>query len=129
MNENFSWFVGIDCSVDNYQICLVDTGGRVVSERTVPHNGSGISRFLDWLIEQTSNSVGQVAVAIETPRLIGIVDRPITRKHMGAFIGHIADCQRERRADLMLYGDVPSIHCGQTDLARKSKGGNLVGER
>jgi transposase len=83
MDENFSWFVGIDCSVDNYQVCLVDTGGRVVSERTVPHNGSGISRFLDWLIEQTSNSVGQVAVAIETPR--GVIVESLVEREYGVF--------------------------------------------
>src|SRR5690348_8126791 len=63
-------------------VVLVDTGGRVVSERIVPHNGSGISRFLDWLIEQTSNSAGQVAVAIETPR--GVIVEGLVSANMGS---------------------------------------------
>jgi len=83
MDENFTWFVGIDCSVDDYQVCLVDAAGRVVSERTVPHSGSGISRFLDWLIEQTSNSTGQVAVAIETPR--GVIVESLVERKYGVF--------------------------------------------
>ena len=60
--------------------------------------------------------------------LIGIVGHSITSEHMGTFIPYIAGCQRERRGDLMLYGDVPSVQRGQPDLVRKGESANLVGK-
>jgi len=54
MEDSFRWFVGIDASMADYQICLLDTIGQVISERKVAHSGSGISEFLDWLAKQTT---------------------------------------------------------------------------
>jgi hypothetical protein len=67
MDEHFLWFVGIDASMADYQICLLDTAGKLICERTIPHTGSGIAQFLDWLAEHRPQP-GRVAVAIETPR-------------------------------------------------------------
>ena len=83
MDENFVWFVGIDCSVDDYQVCVLDVLGKMILERTVPHSGSGISEFLDWLAEETSNAVDRVAVAIETPR--GVIVESLVERKYGVF--------------------------------------------
>jgi transposase len=83
MDENVVWFVGIDCSVDDYQVCLLNGVGKMILERTVPHSGAGIAEFLDWLVEQTANAVGQVAVAIETPR--GVIVESLVERQYGVF--------------------------------------------
>jgi transposase len=82
MNEHFLWFVGIDASMADYQICLLDAAGQILYERTVPHTGLGIAQFLDWLAEHTSQP-GQVAVAIETPR--GAIIEGLVERHYAVF--------------------------------------------
>lgn len=57
--------------------------GKMILERTVPHSGSAISEFLDWLAEETSNAVDRVAVAIETPR--GVIVESLVERKYGVF--------------------------------------------
>jgi transposase len=80
MEEKFVLFVGIDCSVEGYQVCVLDQIGEMISERTVLHSGLGISQFLDWLAEQTPQVANQVAVAIENPRG-AMVESLVERNH------------------------------------------------
>ncbi len=42
--------------------------GKKISERTVPHSGTGITQFLNWITEQTMQPADRVGVAIEVPR-------------------------------------------------------------
>jgi hypothetical protein len=62
--NNFS--VSLASTMADYQICLLDIAGMIICEQTVPHTGSGMMQFVDWLAEHVSQP-GQVAVAIEAP--------------------------------------------------------------
>ena len=83
MDEGFLLFVGIDCSAEDYNICLLDGAGKMVCERTVPHSGSGIAQFLDWLAAQTLHAPNHAAVAIETPR--GVMVETLAERNYAVF--------------------------------------------
>jgi hypothetical protein len=68
MIDEFCWFVGIDWASEQHRICLLDADGKVVAERDVSHDGTGLTQLCDWLIERTGAAPSQIAVAIETPR-------------------------------------------------------------
>ncbi len=64
----FQFFVGIDWATEAHQICLLDTQGEIVHERTVVHSGSAVGEFLNQLLELTGCPPASIAVAIEVPR-------------------------------------------------------------
>jgi transposase len=82
MDENFLWFVGVDASMADYQICLMDTAGRVILERKISHTGSGIAQLVDWLGQHTSRPE-EVAVAIENPR--GAIIESLVERNYAVF--------------------------------------------
>jgi transposase len=68
LQNDFSWFVGIDWGSQKHRICLLDRNGKLLHQRWVEHSGSGLAELVDWLRQHTSSAPGQVAVAIEVPR-------------------------------------------------------------
>jgi transposase len=68
MTDEFCWFVGIDWASEQHRICLLDADGKVVGERDVSHDGTGLAQLCDWLIEKKVAAPSQIAVAIETTR-------------------------------------------------------------
>ena len=67
MTEDVQWLVGIDWATEKHRVCLLDRSGRVLAERDVNHEGTGLCELCSWLLERTAASPGQIAVAIETP--------------------------------------------------------------
>lgn len=68
MTSLFVWFVGIDWSSTNHQVCLLGADGSVRANRSFPHGGAGQAALARWLVDETGAAPGQIAVAIETPR-------------------------------------------------------------
>lgn len=68
MNDDIGWFVGFDWAIERHHVCLLDTEGKRVAERDVPHDGLALSQLCAWLMEKTRAQAGAIAVAIETPR-------------------------------------------------------------
>jgi transposase len=68
LQNDFQWFVGIDWGSQKHRICLLDRNGKILQQRWVDHNGSGLADLIDWLRKHTSTDPSPVAVAIEIPR-------------------------------------------------------------
>jgi transposase len=68
MSEQIRWLIGFDWAKDRHRACVLDAEGQRVAERDVTHDGAGLSEFCAWLLELTSTTAAQIAVAIETPR-------------------------------------------------------------
>jgi transposase len=68
LEGRFLFFIGIDWATDEHRVCLIDARGKKLSERSVPHSGSGITQLLAWVTEQTMQSADRVGIAIEIPR-------------------------------------------------------------
>ncbi|MDQ2844138.1 MAG: IS110 family transposase [Acidobacteriota bacterium] len=68
MDARFLFLVGVDWATDEHRVCLMHASGKKISERTVPHSGTGITQFLNWITEQTMQPADRVGVAIEVPR-------------------------------------------------------------
>ena len=47
---------------------MTDVAGRVVGERAFRHGGGGLSEMAEWLTGLSTGGLGEIAVAIETPR-------------------------------------------------------------
>ena len=80
----FQFFVGIDWATEAHQICLLDTQGEIVHERTVVHSGSAVGEFLNQLLELTGCPPASIAVAIEVPR--GALGRNAARTGILGFL-------------------------------------------
>ena len=61
-------FVGIDWGSQTHQVCVTDEAGKVVGERAFGHGGGGLSEMAEWLAGLSTGGLGEVGVAIETPR-------------------------------------------------------------
>jgi transposase len=68
MNDDVSWFVGVDWASAHHRACLLDGEGIRVAERDFSHDGTGLAELCDWLLAKTGASAETIAVAIETPR-------------------------------------------------------------
>jgi transposase len=68
VSNDFQWFLGIDWGSEKHRLCLMDGGGKVLEQKWVEHNGSGLADLVDWLQRITSEVPDQLAAAIEVPR-------------------------------------------------------------
>ena len=49
VSNDFQWFLGIDWGSEKHRLCLMDRGGKVLEQKWVEHNGSGLADLVDWL--------------------------------------------------------------------------------
>jgi len=66
-SQEFLFYVGVDCSSDKHQACLVASNGEVVAESIVEHSGNGLESLSQWLNRSTKTAPAMVAIAIEVP--------------------------------------------------------------
>ena len=66
--EQLEFFVGVDWSSADHQVCVVDMEGKVCAQRSFKHCGMGLTEMADWIVRTTQSSPHKVGVAIETPR-------------------------------------------------------------
>ncbi len=66
IEDNVTWFAGVDWGSEHHQVCLVDAAGRVVGEREFTHGGKGLADLCDWLLS-ICGAADTVAVGIEVP--------------------------------------------------------------
>jgi transposase len=64
--SDIRWWCGFDWASQKHYVCLLDATGELVGERKVEHDGSALAELCQWLIERTSATAGEIAVAIET---------------------------------------------------------------
>ena len=62
------YFVGVDWSSRDHQVCVVDMEGKVCAQRSFKHFGMGLTEMADWIVRTTQSAPHKVGVAIETPR-------------------------------------------------------------
>ena len=69
MNDShYHFLVGIDWATEQHKVCLLDSTGRKLEERTVLHSAEGVGEFLDWLMKLCNGQPERAALAIEVPR-------------------------------------------------------------
>jgi transposase len=66
MSDPFRFFVGIDLGSASHQVCVLDSSGQTLGERTVAHAGADVAALLDWLATLTADPQS-TAVAAEMP--------------------------------------------------------------
>ena len=66
--EQLEYFVGVDWSSADHQVCVVDIKGKVCAQRSFKHCGMGLAQMADWIVRTTQSSPHKVGVVIETPR-------------------------------------------------------------
>jgi transposase len=67
-DSHYHFLVGIDWATEQHKVCLLDSTGRKLEERTVLHSAEGVGEFLDWLMELCNGQPERAAIAIEVPR-------------------------------------------------------------
>lgn len=68
MQSDFQYFAGIDWGSEKHRVCLIDSAGNKVEERWIEHSGSSLAELVVWFRQQTQESPGLLAAAIEVPR-------------------------------------------------------------
>ena len=66
--DQLEFFVGVDWSSTDHQVCVVDMEGKVCAQRSFKHCAMGLTEMADWIVRTTQSSPHKVGVAIETPR-------------------------------------------------------------
>ena len=66
--DQLDFFVGVDWSSTDHQVCVVDMKGKVCAHRSFKHCGMGLTEMVDWIVRTTQSAPHKVGVAIETPR-------------------------------------------------------------
>lgn len=59
--------VGIDWGSKSHAVCVLDSGGKRLLEREVPHHGDGIQAFVTKLRELAGGDMSSVSAAMESP--------------------------------------------------------------
>src|SRR5258707_486632 len=67
MTDDARWFVGVDWASQAHQACLIDAGGKIISEQAFAHGGAGLAELCSWLLAKTAAAPTAIAVAIEVP--------------------------------------------------------------
>ena len=68
--DQLDFFVGVDWSSTDHQVCVVDMKGKVCAQRSFKHCGMGLTEMVDWIVRTTQSSPHKVGVAIETPPVV-----------------------------------------------------------
>lgn len=83
MESHFCFYVGIDWATQNHEICLIDTDGKTIKQKTIEHSGSGIAQLIDWLEQICGGDRKCVAVGIEIPH--GAIVESLSEKEFAVF--------------------------------------------
>lgn len=78
MAATFQFYAGIDWATESHRVCVINSAGEPIAQRTVEHSGRGLAEFMDWLTGLCPGSPRSVAVAIEIPRgavVEGLIER------------------------------------------------------
>ncbi len=67
MHDDFECFAGIDWATEAHQVCLMDSAGVILGERSFAHSGAGLAALCDWLVATGGAPPAAIAVAIEVP--------------------------------------------------------------
>src|SRR5258707_7353619 len=67
MTDDARWFVGVDWASQAHQACLIDAGGKIISEQVFAYGGAGLAELCTWLLAKTAAAPTAIAVAIEVP--------------------------------------------------------------
>ena len=67
MDDERSWFVGVDWASKTHHVRVFDAKGRSVGERGFPHGGEGLAEMMTWILGLTKTGPEAVHVAIEVP--------------------------------------------------------------
>ncbi len=67
MENDYRWFLGIDCGFSKHQVCLLDAHGQFIEGRMFDHTGDGLAGFFLWLKRLIGNSFCGLAVSLESP--------------------------------------------------------------
>ncbi len=77
MNESpHRFYVGVDQGSSDHHVCLINSDGKHLGERSFPHSGSGLAAMRTWIQEQTDAGGEEIAVATQVPHGL-VVDRLI----------------------------------------------------
>ena len=63
----FGFFAGIDWGSETHYVCVVDSDGKTVGQRSFQHSGTGLAEMTDWLLAAINAQPHDVGVAIEVP--------------------------------------------------------------
>ena len=66
--DQLEFFVGMDWSSRDHQVCVVDMKEKVCAQHSFKHCGMGLTEMVDWIVGTTQSSPQKVGVAIETLR-------------------------------------------------------------
>jgi len=66
MEEQATYFAGVDWAMENHDICVVDVTGKVLEERQVTHTPQGLHELCQWLAS-FNDGVDGIDVSIEIP--------------------------------------------------------------
>ena len=58
--EQLEYFVGVDWSSTDHQVCVVDMKGKVCAQRSFKHCGMGLAEMADWIVRTTQSSPHKV---------------------------------------------------------------------
>jgi hypothetical protein len=83
MEQQQSWFVGVDWASETHHVCVLDAQGAKLGERAFAHSGAGLAEMAAWILGLTGSAAEAVQVAIEVPHL-PVVESLIER----GFAGH-----------------------------------------
>jgi hypothetical protein len=64
---DFLYWAGIDWASEKYDLCVVDSKGKVCGKQQVEHSGKGIQLCIEWILKVTGSDANAVAVGIEVP--------------------------------------------------------------
>src|SRR5262249_12089104 len=67
MDKERRWFVGIDWGSQEHVVSLYDDAGKRIGQRKFPHDGTGLTDMIAWLLQASGGKPGEIHVAIETP--------------------------------------------------------------
>lgn len=68
MYDSFQFFIGIDWAKQEHTVCALNAGRSPVSQRIIPHTGTGLEQLVEWLHRLGASEPSRIAVGIETPR-------------------------------------------------------------
>ena len=53
--DQLDFFVGVDWSSADHQVCVVDMKGKVCAQRSFKHCGMGLVEMVDWIVRTTQS--------------------------------------------------------------------------
>jgi len=68
VSDRIGWFLGIDWGSETHALCLVNAGGDVVLERTIPHTAPAVYEAVETVLRASGAEPADIAVGLEVPR-------------------------------------------------------------